>query len=221
MTAAQAAERDLEFSMDLAAASPSVTWLSSSMCTDALAEAVHERTHARLPDNYPVLLRCFDPRVLPELHKALAAQDQAGQKAYWCLDGAWLYLNRFMQLETLPLLPLVSEATFEPPLSLNQSQVDMLLAAAEVDQVMPELIKASPEAFLALPPEQRSSFTRDALVMADGYELASLADRVTFCLLGLELGTEFHRKGQWAELLSQVRMGRLRLIDAIERANYE
>jgi 5-carboxymethyl-2-hydroxymuconate isomerase len=180
-----------------------------------LAHALNERTKAVLPDNYAVLLRCYDPRVLPEI-KAILNEDQA--RRFWALDGQWGYVDRTRIFRLIGLTPASEAAHFEAPLTLSQAQADQLLAAAEVDTVMPELVRESPDAFLALPLADRAAFTRRTLRMADQFELASLADRVMFCVLTLELGAGFESKEQWAPLMDKVKRHQLTLLQAIQQA---
>lgn len=208
--------KDAAKTLHWATASAAVTWLRSELDLRDLAHALHARTKAELPDAHAILLRCYDPRVLPELMRVLADDPQAG--AYWGMSGSWAYLDRTQTLQSLPLSNTGANNPFEAPLRLSQRHTDALLAAAEVDQVMPELVRESPEYFLGLPPEQRVAFTRGALRMADQHGLASLADRVLMGVLLLEVGSESLARKPWSEALAQVKSGNWTLAQAIEEA---
>lgn len=208
-------QRDFTDTMAWANSSACATWLHSSLPTPALAHALNERTKAVLPDDYRVLLRCYDPRVLPEIQAVLRADQAAG---YWALDGQWAYVDRARTFRVIDLNPVRTSATFEAPLALTQPQADQLLAAAEVDTVMPELMRESPDAFMAVPIADRAAFTKRVLQVADQFALEALADRVMFCVLTLELGVGFESSEQWASLMAKVKHRQLTLLQAIEQA---
>jgi hypothetical protein len=208
-------ERDFAATMAWGDGSACVTWLRSAWSPQAMAQALNARTKAALPDDYLVLLRCYDPRVLPEIH-AVLNNDQAIY--YWALDGQWAYVDRARNFQVIEL-PLTSDSsTFEPPLMLSQPQADQLLAAAEVDTVMPELTCESPDAFLALPTADRVAFTKRTLRLADQFGLEALADRVMFGVLTLELGADFEASEQWAPWMDKVKRRQLSLRQAIQKA---
>ncbi len=191
------------------------TWLSSEWPLPLLAHALKRRTEAELPDQYAILLRVQDPRVLPELHRVLTDDPQA--RRYWALGGQWLYLDRSQQLQAITLLRPGEGGDFVPPLQLQQAQADALLLAAEADCVMPELVRECPEAFLVLTPEERLASTRRSLSLADGFQLSAHADRVTLAILALALGPTFHEHAPWSDALAQVKAGRLSLKQAIQK----
>lgn len=208
-------ERDFAETMALGDGSACVTWLHSAWSPLALAKALNARTKAALPDHYMVLLRCYDPRVLPEIHGVLN-NDQALR--YWALNGQWGYVDRARKFQLIELTPASEANAFEPPLILSQLQADQLLAAAEVDTVMPELVRESPDAFLALPVGERAAFTKRTLRLADQYGLEALADRVMFGVLTLELGADFQSNEKWAPWMDKVKHRQLSLRQAIQQA---
>lgn len=208
-------QRNFAATMAWANSSACATWLHSALPTHTLVRALRERTKAVLPDHYQVLLRCYDPRVLPEIQAVLREDQAAG---YWAMDGQWAYVDRTRTFRVIDLTPASKAATFEAPLALTQAQADQLLAAAEVDTVMPELMRESPEAFLAVPISERAAFTKRTLQTADQFALEALADRVMFCVLTLELGAGFERSEQWAPVMSKVKNRQLSLLKAIEQA---
>lgn len=205
--------RDFDDTLEWASRSACVTWLHSTLAPSALAHALNERTKAALPDDYHVLLRCYDPRVLPEIH-AVLREDQAMR--YWALGGQWAYVDRARTFCTIELPPTTEATAFDAPLNLTQHQADLLLAAAEVDTVMPELVRESPEAFLAVRVTDRVPMTRRMLKTADRLRLEALSDRVMFCVLSLELGEGFEDNPDWATAMDQVKNRQLTLLQAIE-----
>jgi hypothetical protein len=169
-----------------------------------------------LPDNYPILLRHFDPRVLHELVSVLN-DEQA--ETFWALDGVWAYVDRARQLKTISLHKADPLKRFEAPLSLSQSQADQLLAAAEVDRVMPELIREASEQFLAIAPLERVPFTRTWLKQADDFQLTSFADRVLLAVLALKLGSDFLTQPKWQPLAVSLKKKQITLLQAIKQAS--
>ena len=205
----------LSTTLDWASRGPCVTWLSSSLSAPHLADRLRQRTEAMLPQNQPILLRCYDPRVLPELHKALHA-DQAS--SYWALGHTWAYLDRAREMKCIALSPAPDRDVFAAPLYLDQDQFESLLDASEVDSVMPELAREATDAFLALPPDQRASFTKHCLKLADKWRVQAFAQRVMVGVLVLKLGEGFHQQNSWAPWIAQLTQGRIDLIQAIEGA---
>ncbi|MDI1259922.1 DUF4123 domain-containing protein [Aquabacterium sp.] len=204
--------------LDWALRGPCVTWVSSSLSAAQLAERLRQRTEAMLPQNQPVLLRCYDPRVLPELHKALYPE-QASR--YWALGNAWAYFDRAQQLGLITLSPPSDIDVFEGPLSLDQGQFEALLDASEVDSVMPELAREATDAFLTLPPDQRASFTQRCLKLADEWRVQAFGQRVMVGVLALQLGEGFHQQKSWAPWIAQLAQGKIDLIQTIEGATTE
>lgn len=207
--------RLLNMGMAWAWRGPCVTWVSSHLQTQELATRLRQRTQAMLPQNQPVLLRCYDPRVLPELHKALRP-DQAD--AYWALGHAWAYLDRAQQLQTIALRPAPDTDSFGAPLTLDQDQFTALLDASEIDSVMPELAKEAPDAFMALPTTQRAAFTQRCLKLADAWYVQASGQRVMVGVLALRLGENFHQDAAWAPWIDQLKQGKMDLIQVIEKA---
>lgn len=205
----------LSTTLDWALRGPCVTWLSSSLSALHLVDRLRQRTEAMLPQNQPILLRCYDPRVLPELHKALHA-DQA--RSYWALGQTWAYLDRAREMKSIVLSPAPGRDVFAAPLYLDQDQFESLLDASEVDSVMPELAREATDAFLALPADQRASFTKRCLKLADEWRVQAFAQRVMVGVLALKLGEGFHQQKSWAPWIAQLRQGRIDLIQAIEGA---
>ena len=208
----------LTATLDWALRGPCVTWLSSTLSTAHLAERLRQRTEAMLPQNQAILLRCYDPRVLPELHKALRP-DQAD--SYWALGHTWAYLDRAREMKRIALSPAPGMDAFAAPLQLDQAQFEALLDASEVDSVMPELAREATDAFLALPPDQRASFTQRCLKLADEWRVQAFAQRVMVGVLALKLGEDFHQQKSWAPWIAQLTQGRIDLIQAIEGATAE
>ncbi|WP_374317206.1 DUF4123 domain-containing protein [Aquabacterium sp.] len=192
-----------------------VTWLESALSLDELAQRLHQRTKAELPEAYAVLLRFYDPRVLPELH-AVLADDLAG--FFRTLGRSWVYVGRDQSVRSIVLSGEFEADGFSPPLNLDAVQFAALLSASEVDSVMPELAREAPEAFMAMPSERRASLTRRCLALADDWHLQAFAHRVMVGVLALKLGENFYQQPAWVPWIEQLRQGKINLIQAIEGA---
>lgn len=198
-----------------AVAGPCLTWLASPLLLGDMAARLASRTDATLPDSYDVLMRYFDPRVLPVLHQVLSSEQAS---TYWAFGHSWAYLDRTMQLKSLDLMPAAQRDPFNPPLELDQEQFGALLSASEVDQVMPELVHEAPTVFLAIPASERLPFTQRCLALADQWKVERFAHRVMICVLALKLGEDFHLQKNWHPWIEQLRQGKLDLVAVIKKA---
>lgn len=210
-----AARSLLKRTCDWALRGPAVTWITSSLPLHDLADRLRRRTEAELPEQHPVLLRCFDPRVLPELvHNLKALQ----KETFLALGHEWMYLDRSLRLQTLTLHAAPGVDMYEAPLQLDKVQFTALLDASELDQVMPELAREAPLEFLALRADQRASWTRRCLDLAGTWHLERLADKVMVGVLMLKLGEGFHLLPAWAPWMTALQARKVSLLQAIEGA---
>lgn len=211
----QAGRNLLKRTCDWSLRGPAVTWITSSLPLLDLAARLHRRTEAELPEQHAVLLRCFDPRVLPVLVDNLKALQK---EAFLALGYEWMYLDRSLKLQTLALHAAPEVDMHETPLQLDEAQFTALLDASELDQVMPELAREAPMEFLALRAEQRASWTRRCLDLASAWHLEGLADKVMVGVLMLKLGQEFHLQPAWAPWMTALQARKVSLLQAIEGA---
>ncbi len=207
----------LQLSADLALRSSAVSWLRTPLSVEDLAPRLLARMDARLPGRYDVLLRHFDPRVLPVLDAVLTL---AQRTAFFALGSRWHYLDRESLLRNVVLLAAPAVDPFLVPLHLDEQQAGALLDAAEIDAVMPELAKEEPERFLALEDgAARYCLTRHCLARAQHWKLMHFPQKVIFCALALKLGKRFDEQPQWQQALANVAAGRMTLTAAIEQAS--
>ncbi|MDX9843135.1 MAG: DUF4123 domain-containing protein [Aquabacterium sp.] len=197
---------------------PAVTWLVSNLPLNSLADRLRRRAEAELPDTHPVLLRHFDPRVLPELTQVL---NQTQRHAFLALGHEWLYLDRNHALQGVALTHAGDVDAFDAPLLLNDQQFATLLAASEIDQVMPELARAAPIEFMQLTAKQRVKLTRQCLSLAASWHLDGLADKVMVGVLTLKLGEGFHQRPEWAPWVAEMAQQHMGLLQVIENATVE
>ncbi|MED5618257.1 DUF4123 domain-containing protein [Ideonella sp. BN130291] len=208
----------LHWTLELARQHSAVTWMHSPLAPFALAHRLRARTETALPDGEAMLLRYFDPRVLPALESLL---EPAQRASYLAVGSAWFHLDRGRTLLRIELAGASSPDPFAPPLRLTDKQFSGLLHAAEVDSVMPELVRQVPQTFLAMPAADRVSFTRRWLARADELKLTQHPDRVALCVLAARLEDGFDKRPPWAELLQAVQGQRITLAQAMDRAMEE
>ena len=150
------------------------------------------------------------------LHEVL---DTSQRDVFFSLGAAWLYLNRAGSLATMTLTPAPVIDSFRAPLDLDDGQTAALLDAAEVDAVMPELVKEEPDRFLGIGDgPARYAFTQQWLCRARHWSLDQFPQKVVFCTLALRLGPAFDETPAWQQALTRVAKSGLRLSEAIEQA---
>lgn len=168
------------------------------------------RTEALLPDNYRVLLRFFDGRILPAL---ISVMTLAQRKPFLGCAKEWHYADRDGVLQTIPDVQFESEDSFEAPLELDNRQQDVLLQASEVDAVIDQLHRHMQ--FDGTPPE---NYRRVAPLVASArnYGIKDTPHLAMFSLIGMQEGAEFHAQPQWQTLLEKVRAGALSFPQALD-----
>lgn len=208
-------DRLLKQSLGWALRGPGVSWLLSPLASADLARRLRRRAAAELSDSHPVLLRHFDPRVLPELLRVL---HEPQRQAFIELGQAWMHLDRTQTLQCIALTPVADLDPFQAPLRLDDHQFKALLSASEIDQLMPEMARADPVAFMGLSVAQRVDLARECLKLSNAWHLESLADKTTVGLLLLKLGVGFHQRAAWLHGIAQLERGRMTLLEVIELA---
>ena len=209
------ADRLLRQSLAWALKGPAVSWLLSPLAPVELARRLRRRTEAELSGPHPILVRHFDPRVLPELLRAL---NEPQRQAFIELGQAWMHLDRKQALQCIALSPAAEIDLFQAPLRLDDRQFNSLLAASEIDQLMPEMARAAPVAFMGLSVTQRVDVARECLKLSNAWHLDALADKAMVGLLLLQLGEGFHNRPEWAHGVGQLELGRMTLLEVIELA---
>lgn len=194
---------------------PALTWISSPLSTPELARRLRHRTEAELPGRHAILLRHYDPRVLPELIQVLSPPQRL---AFTELGHAWLYLDRLLRLRSITVAAPQEMDRQTTPLVLDEQQFAALLNASEIDQLMPELTRSAPIEFMGLTVDRRVQLARECLSLADAWHLEGLADKATVGLLLLKLGEGFHAQPAWAPWIERLMSRQVGLLEAIDGA---
>lgn len=211
----EAFARLLKRSCQWALRGPAVSWIVSPLPVESLAQRLRQRTEAELPGQHPVLLRHFDPRVLPELVHAL---HEPQRKAFSELGHEWLYLDRSHALQSIALHAAPESDSLTAPLLLDDQQFAALLAASEIDQLMPEMARSAPVEFMSLSVPERVKTARECLRLAQAWRLEGLSNQAVLGLLLLKLGEGFHKMPEWAPWIEPMTLRRMSLLSVIERA---
>lgn len=169
------------------------------------------RTEAVLPDNFRVLLRYFDGRILPTLLSVLPA---AQRKPFLGCAREWHYVDRNGDLQTVADVQFESDDAFEPPLKLDDKQQAALLHASEIDMVIDQLHRHMQ--FDEAPPGQ---YQRVAPLVdaARSYGIKDTPHIAMFCLIGLQEDVEFHKQPDWSPLLAKVKAEVLTFPQALDQ----
>lgn len=210
--------RLIDWSVGVAHGSPCTSWLSSTLGLPGLRTMLRARTDAQLPDTHDVLLRYFDPRILPALYNLLGPAHPSG---FFAIGQSWQYLDREHELQTLALLSPADPDPFMSPLQLSSAQFDELLASSEIDSVVPELMREAPAEFAALKPTTRIRFTQQWLARANEWGIDQFPDRVILCVLALKLGEGFYQQPEWKDALTTMKQRGQRLSQVIAHVLHE
>lgn len=126
----------------LAKINPMVSWLSSSLAIDDLAEHLRQFHIVEIPGGQRMLLRYYDTRILP-VWLAVLTPEQRG----WFRRGVdhWQYHDRFGETQGLQLDPVAPMPALPKHLMLDQAQLDRLIAAGDTDRLLMQLKQIIPD----------------------------------------------------------------------------
>lgn len=178
-----------------------------------LRNRLKARTEATLPDNFHVLLRFFDCRILPQLLSTLAVEQR---KHFLCCAREWHYVDREGSLQTLGGVEFSSDDEFDPPLVFDEMQQNVLIKAADADAVIDILRRHAQFEIQHTPPEQYRHVS-GLVRAAKSYGVADVPHLAAFSMIGLREGTEFHLTEPWRSALSEVKAGALSFPQALDR----
>lgn len=185
--------------------------IESTLPHTALCHALHARTEAMLPEAIAVLLRYFDTRTFQVLLTTLEAPQRA---TFLGIASTWLYADRYGSAVTLPGSAEQAD-TFIAPLTLTPAQESALIDAGEADTLVNLLLDQGNTTLATLPPYTQHEVIACALDTARTYGIDQLPDQIAYCTLSLALGPGFHDTIDWQPVLSEVRAGRQRFMQAL------
>jgi Domain of unknown function (DUF4123) len=191
--------------------------LKSVLPLTQLAEKLAERSDALLPDNMTVLLRYFDSRILASLLKILTTE----QMNLLTNDiQSWWYVNRSGEL-TIACLDNhgQSEPAIQPQIIFNAEQEARLLDAANGDMILNQLQQNPPEIMYQMRPDQQYELVTHLIGMALENGIQQIPEWLAFCTLGFTTQGAIYQQAPWPNLLSQVKLGKITFVEALDLMN--
>jgi hypothetical protein len=186
--------------------------IASNLTLHALADELTVRCEALLPDDYEVLLRYFDTRILASLMEVMTPEQSV---MFFSCSQRWHYADRRGVLIQAHLFDDDTEIAVSAPLVLSVVQQNALIQAGEVDAVIDVLMRNKIEPLLDMPfPERHPTISR-LINAAAGWALNSTADLAAYCTLALLGGEGFDKGEPWSSQLALVKRGDIRFSDAL------
>lgn len=196
---------------------PCATLLISTLGLEALAKHLSAFVDVVLPDRTVMALAFWDPSILAVLNGAQRDDTQhvrgpvlsATQKqAFLAPVLEWWYWDRAGCLQSIDWDRNSAAATvsaIQPPLQLEQHQVDALVEASVPDSILYYIRLNMPGLLLRIPESTQYAFVRSQILNARRYGLEGTGDLVNYCCVALAYGNSFDTLQEVAVLLQQVR----------------
>ncbi|WP_186157703.1 DUF4123 domain-containing protein [Burkholderia gladioli] len=196
---------------------PCATLLISTMSLEALARHLSSFIDVVLPDRTIMALAFWDPSILAVLNGAAGDSSQhvrgpvltLGQKqAFLAPILEWWYWDRMGCLQAIDWsgeAAVNAVVAIQPPLHLDQNQVDELVEASVPDSILYYIRLNMPGLLLRIPEPAQYAFVRSQILNARKYGLEGTGDLVNYCCVALAYGDAFDALPEVAVLLEQVR----------------
>lgn len=186
--------------------------IESDLSLPALADELTTLCEALLPDDYEVLLRYFDTRVLAVLTQVMTPQQSV---QFFSCARRWQYADRLGKWVQVDVGDARVETAASSHLVLSAAQQNALIQAGEADAVIDLLLRNKIEPLLDMPfPERHPTICR-LIETAAGWGLSATADLAAYCSLALLRGVRFDKVEPWSSQLALVKRGDLKFSDAL------
>lgn len=186
--------------------------IDSNLSLHDLANALTARCEAQLPENYDVLLRYFDTRIMATLIHVLSPVEL---EAFFSCAQSWWYSDRSGALVQAFSAGVQGSEKFVSPLRLTVEQQNALIQAGETDAVIDVLVQSKVEPLLDMLYPERYPTVLRYLEAARGWRLSSPRDLASYCTLALVNGEGFSLQSPWNAVLVAVKRGEIPLHEAI------
>lgn len=208
---------------------PCATLLISTTPLEALARHLSSFIDVVLPDRTIMALAFWDPSILAVLNGATGDSSQhvrgpvltLGQKqAFLAPILEWWYWDRMGCLQTIDWsreAAVNAVVAIQPPLHLDQNQVDELVEASVPDSILYYIRLNMPGLLLRIPESEQYAFVRSQMLNARKYGLEGTGDLVNYCCLALAYGDLFDTVPEVAGLLKHVKVRALTFDDFMAR----
>jgi Domain of unknown function (DUF4123) len=180
--------------------------IQSELSCMQLAQSLHLRSAAELPENLAVVFRFFDTRTLPLLPRLLSAEQYA---AFVSCVLVWYYVGRNGDVLLLPPAAEFREQTYASPLVFTPEQERMLIDDGVSDAVIDCLLDQRHPALQGLSPPQQFGRVNSLLETARGCGITDILDSLQYCYAAFEHGDGFAASAPWADRWADVRSGRI------------
>jgi len=188
----------LAWLLDRCAFGNAMLLLHSTWTLDALAPALVRRLDARLPDDMPVMLRYFDPRVFAALVPVLTDRQRADFLAVAC---RWSWLDRAGSLQIRDADAPQDVDPMKEALTLDAAQEAALIDAAEADAVALEIRKQAPDLSGQRTAAALHALIRACLPAVHRYGIGDVRQQALFCITAVHAGPRFHEEPAWQQAL--------------------
>jgi hypothetical protein len=210
-------DRDLRIarSLAIAEARPAVVWLASTLSTSSLAEGLRRRMDVQLADREELLLRYFDPRVLPEWVDCLGPTQRA---SFLAPALRWMWLDRAGELTMVSGHPTPDREPLDRPLQLDVRQEERLIDVSEANRALTLMLDDAPETLEALPVKLHYPLARRCGMELNALGLNSLGRRMAFMSVVAPCGDvdPFFESQLWHSIRARLSAGSITFDHALE-----
>jgi Domain of unknown function (DUF4123) len=162
---------------------PMLSLWASDQSAHTLAQHLQAWSWAYTPDQEAVLLRLADTRSACSLQQTLQPAQWHGLTAPL---RQWLYISRQGEIAALPVGPTrdaPNNAAAQPPLVLDDEQIQTMAYAAEADALLHHIATQTPEVIPdGVLPSTMHSYTVLICELAQQYEIDHFADKMTLLI---------------------------------------
>jgi hypothetical protein len=181
------------------------SFLASDQSLNDLAACLAQYVDVKLADGSTMVMRFFDPRVLPFWLNVLQPTHSAHLAA---AVSNWSYWDGQLLLHTLNLKEersIAAEATF--PMHLSSEAEQKLLDACYPYTLIERFRKEDAAALARVPLKDRYDFFQDQLARAHAYGIRNAGEVEAYCGLAIELGSNFDEDKAIRSALLKVKSG--------------
>ncbi len=204
---------------------PCVTVLASDVDFDTLYAHLRQFTEVLLPDGDDMFFAFWDPAILgvlvgqnddPTLYVRGPVLNAVQYATFTQHIAGWWYWDRDGAIRSLQIVAAEKERA-NLPLHLNQMQVDDLVEASVPDHVLYHIDLNQPQLLSDIDREQRYPLIRKHLQDARDIKLEAMSDLVNYVCAALIYKAQFQVDPIITALLDQVKMGKLKLTQALQK----
>jgi hypothetical protein len=186
----------LSRTVDIAARAPAVTWIASDLAPLDLLQRLQRRVDVLLTHGESLLLRYYDPRLLPELVGCLKNEQR---QQFLAVGQRWMVLDREFHCHSFDGPPSMENDPLIELLQLDNDQEAFLVEVSEANRALVLVEEVAPGALEAVPPRQRYALARRCGEELAAVGLGALPERMALMPLAAAGGNAdaFFRSAPW------------------------